>query len=125
MADVKYSNEHEWIRVEGDVGTVGITSYAQEQLGDVVFVEVPEAGRTIAKGESVAVVESVKAASDIYAPVSGEVVEANAALADSPGDVNAEPMGKGWFFKVRLADASELDGMMDEAAYAEFVKGLS
>jgi glycine cleavage system H protein len=124
MTSVKYSQEHEWIRVEGDVGTIGITQYAQEQLGDVVFVEVPQAGRKVAKGEACAVVESVKAASDIYAPVSGEVVEANAALADAPGDVNAEPMGKGWFFKLRLADKGELDGLMDEAAYGAFVKSL-
>ena len=124
MASVKYSQEHEWIRVEGDVGTIGITPYAQEQLGDVVFVELPQAGRKVAKGEACAVVESVKAASDIYAPVSGEVVEANAALADAPGDVNAEPMGKGWFFKLRLADKGELDGLMDEAAYGAFVKSL-
>ena len=124
MAEVRYSNEHEWIRVEGDVGTVGITEYAQEQLGDVVFVDVPAAGRTVAKGESVAVVESVKAASDIYAPAGGEVIEANAALADTPGDVNAEPMGKGWFFKLRLSEKSDLEGLMDEAAYAAFVKGL-
>src|SRR5215470_9980020 len=113
---VKYTNEHEWVRVEGDIGTIGITNYAQEQLGDVVFVDVPAAGRKVAKGESVAVVESVKAASDIYAPVSGEVVESNAALAESPGDVNAEPMGKGWFFKIKLANKAELDGLMDEAA---------
>ncbi|MDP1966400.1 MAG: glycine cleavage system protein GcvH [Reyranella sp.] len=124
MADVKYSEEHEWIRVEGDTGTIGITQYAQEQLGDVVFVEVPAAGRKVAKGEAIAVVESVKAASDIYAPVSGEVVESNAALADSPGDVNTEPMGKGWFFKIKLSDKADLDGLMDEAAYAAFVKGL-
>ena len=121
---VKFSNEHEWIRVDGDVGTIGITNYAQEQLGDVVFVDVPQVGRKVAKGESVAVVESVKAASDIYAPVSGEIVECNKALADSPGDVNAEPMGKGWFFKIKLANKSELDGLMDEAAYDAFVKGL-
>ena len=124
MATVKYSNEHEWIRVEGEVGTIGITQYAQEQLGDVVFVDVPQVGRKVAKGESVAVVESVKAASDIYAPASGEIVEGNKALADSPGDVNAEPMGKGWFFKLKLADKSELDGLMDEAAYDTFVKSL-
>ena len=124
MASVKYSQEHEWISVEGDVGTIGITAYAQEQLGDVVFVEVPAVGRKVAKGESVAVVESVKAASDIYAPVSGEVTEANAALTDAPGDVNAAPMGKGWFFKLKLSDKSELDGLMDEAAYAAFVKSL-
>jgi len=124
MADVKYSEEHEWIRVEGDTGTIGITQYAQEQLGDVVFVEVPAAGRKVAKGEAIAVVESVKAASDIYAPVSGEVVESNAALADSPGDVNTEPMGKGWFFKIKLSNKADLDGLMDEAAYAAFVKSL-
>jgi|SRR4029453_10102128 glycine cleavage system H protein len=121
---IKYSKEHEWVRVEGDVATVGITQYAQEQLGDVVFVEVPQAGRKVTKGEACAVVESVKAASDIYAPVSGEVVEANAALADSPGDVNAEPMGKGWFFKLKLTDRGELSGLLDEAGYAAFVKNL-
>jgi glycine cleavage system H protein len=121
---IRYSKEHEWIRVEGDVATVGITQYAQEQLGDVVFVEVPQAGRKVAKGEACAVVESVKAASDIYAPVSGEVVEANAALAASPGDVNAEPMGKGWFFKLKLADRGELSGLLDEAGYAAYVKNL-
>ena len=124
MPDIKYTQEHEWIRVEGDVGTIGITPYAQEQLGDVVFVELPQAGRKVAKGEACAVVESVKAASDLYAPVSGEVTEANAALGDAPGDVNAEPMGKGWFFKLRLADKGELDGLMDEAGYAGFVKSL-
>ena len=124
MAEVRYSNEHEWIRVEGDVGTVGITNYAQEQLGDVVFVDVPQVGRKVAKGESIAVVESVKAASDIFAPASGEVVEANAALAEAPGNVNAEPMGKGWFFKLRLSNKGELTGLMDETAYAAFVKGL-
>src|SRR5258707_13954766 len=124
MASVKYSQEHEWISVEGEVGTIGITPYAQEQLGDVVFVELPQAGRKVTKGDACAVVESVKAASDIYAPVSGEVTEANAALAETPGDVNAEPMGKGWFFKLRLANKSELDGLMDEAAYEAFVKSL-
>ncbi len=124
MADVKYSNEHEWIRVEGDLGTVGITNYAQEQLGDVVFVDVPAAGRKIAKGESVAVVESVKAASDIYSPVSGEVTEANGELANSPGNVNADAMGLGWFFKVRLSNKAELDSLMDEKAYNDFVKSL-
>ena len=124
MASVKYSQEHEWISVEGDVGTIGITPYAQEQLGDVVFVELPQAGRKVAKGEACAVVESVKAASDIYAPVSGEVTEANAALADTPGDVNAEPTGKGWFFRLKLSNKSELDGLMDEEAYAAFVKSL-
>jgi glycine cleavage system H protein len=121
---VKYSNEHEWIRVEGGVGTVGISQYAQEQLGDVVFVDVPQAGRTVAKGESVAVVESVKAASDIYSPASGEVIEANPALAETPGEVNADPMGKGWFFKIKLANPADLDGLMDQAAYDAFVKSL-
>jgi glycine cleavage system H protein len=125
MADVKYTNEHEWIRIEGDVGTVGITNYAQEQLGDVVFVDVPQAGRKVAKGESIAVVESVKAASDIFAPATGEVVEGNAGLAEQPGDVNAEPMGKGWFFKMKLANKGELDGLMDEKAYDAFVKSLA
>jgi len=124
MPDIKYTQEHEWIRVEGDVGTIGITQYAQEQLGDVVFVDVPQVGRKVTKGESIAVVESVKAASDIFAPVSGEIVEANGALTDAPGDVNAEPMGKGWFFKIRLSNKSELAGLMDEAAYNTFVKGL-
>ena len=122
---VKYSKDHEWISVEGDVGTVGISKYAQEQLGDVVFGDVPQVGRKIAKGESVAVVESVKAASDIYSPASGEVTEANAALADAPGEVNADPMGKGWFFKVKLGNPSELDELMDQAAYDAFVKSLS
>jgi glycine cleavage system H protein len=124
MADVKYTDEHEWISIEGDVGTIGISAYAQEQLGDVVFVDVPQAGRKVAKGESVAVVESVKAASDIYAPATGEIIEANAGLAETPGDVNTEPMGKGWFFKMKLADKSELDGLMDQATYEAFVKGL-
>ena len=124
MAVIKYTDEHEWISIEGDVGTIGISAYAQEQLGDVVFVDVPQAGRKVAKGESVAVVESVKAASDIYAPASGEVIEANAALGETPGDVNVEPMGKGWFFKMKLADKSELDGLMDQAAYDSVVKGL-
>jgi len=124
MADVRYSNEHEWIRVEGDVGTIGITNYAQEQLGDVVFVDVPQAGRKVAKGESVAVVESVKAASDIYTPVSGEVTESNAELATTPGDVNADPMGKGWFFKIKLTNKADLDGLMDENGYKAFVKTL-
>lgn len=124
MAETKYTQDHEWIRVEGDVGTIGITQYAQEQLGDVVFVEVPQAGRTVAKGEACAVVESVKAASDIYAPASGEVIEGNAGLADTPGDVNAEPTGKGWFFKLKLSDKGELAGLMDEKAYDDFVKNL-
>ena len=120
----RFSEEHEWISVSGDVGTVGISDYAQSQLGDIVYVEVPEAGRKLAKGGEAAVVESVKAASDVYSPVAGEVVEGNAALADNPGLVNSDPFGEGWFFKLRIADRGELDGLMDEAAYAEFVKGL-
>src|SRR5262245_45279062 len=125
MSVVKYTDEHEWIRVDGDTATVGISDYAQQQLGDVVFVELPQVGRTVAKGEAIAVVESVKAASDIYAPVSGTVSEANAGLADSPGDVNADAMGKGWFFKLKLGAPSELDGLMDQAAYDAFLKTLS
>jgi len=121
----RFSEEHEWISVDGDVGTVGISDYAQSQLGDIVYVEVPEAGRKLTKGGEAAVVESVKAASDVYSPVTGEVVEGNAALADNPALVNSDPMGEGWFFKVRVADKGELDGLMDEAAYAEFVKGLA
>jgi glycine cleavage system H protein len=123
--DNRYAKSHEYVHVEGDVGTVGITDYAQKELGDVVFVELPQAGRKVAKGEACAVVESVKAASDIYAPVSGEVTEANTALTDVPGDINAEPMGKGWFFKLRLTGKGELDGLMDEAAYGAFVKSLT
>ena len=118
----RFSKDHEYIRVEGDVATVGITVHAQEQLGDVVFVEVPEVGRKVAAGDPVAVVESVKAASDVYAPVTGEVVEANAALADSPALVNEDAEGKAWFFKIRMSSKAELDGLMDRAAYDAFVK---
>jgi glycine cleavage system H protein len=121
----RFSEEHEWISVSGDVGTVGISDYAQSQLGDIVYVEVPEAGRKLTKGGEAAVVESVKAASDVYSPVTGEVVEGNAALAENPALVNSDPFGEGWFFKVKIANKSELDGLMDEAAYAEFVKGLA
>ena len=117
---VYYSEEHEWISVDGDTATVGITDFAQGQLGDIVFVEVPEAGRTVAKGGEAAVVESVKAASDVYAPVSGEIVEGNAALTDSPDLVNSDPEGEGWFFKLRLSDPSELEGLMDADAYKAF-----
>lgn len=119
-----FTTEHEWIEVDGSTGTVGITDYAQSQLGDIVFVEVPEQGRTLEKGGDAAVVESVKAASDVYAPVSGTVAEGNAALADDPSLVNSDPEGEGWFFRVSLADAGELDGLMDEAAYKAFVAGL-
>ena len=123
MAKV-YSEDHEWIDVDGDVGTVGISDYAQSQLGDVVFVEVPEAGRELKKGDEAAVVESVKAASEIYSPVSGSVTESNGALEDDPALVNSSPEADGWFFKVRIADASELGGLMTEEAYKTYVDGL-
>lgn len=119
-----FTEDHEWIDVDGDVGTVGISDYAQGQLGDIVFVDVPEAGKSLAKGDEAAVVESVKAASDVYSPVSGSVIEGNAALADEPGLVNTDPEGEGWFFKVTLSDASQLDGLMDETAYEAFVAKL-
>jgi glycine cleavage system H protein len=117
---VYYTKEHEWIRVEGDEATVGITDFAQGHLGDVVFVELPDAGRQVTKGGDAAVVESVKAASDVYAPVSGEVVEANQALVDDSALVNNDPEGEGWFFRLRLSDPSELDGLMDAEAYKSF-----
>ncbi|WP_310497191.1 glycine cleavage system protein GcvH [Sandarakinorhabdus sp.] len=119
-----FTAEHEWIDVSGDTATVGITDYAQGQLGDVVFVELPETGCSVTKGGEAAVVESVKAASDVYAPVSGTVTQGNAALADDPALVNAAPEGEGWFFKLTLSDPSELDGLMDTAAYQAFVAGL-
>ena len=124
MSGLKYSKDHEWVRVEGDVGTVGISDYAQEQLGDVVYVELPEVGRAVAQNEEAAVVESVKAASEVYAPVSGEVVEVNQALEDDPALVNGDPTGEGWFLKLRLSAPGELDGLMDDAAYAAYVAGL-
>lgn len=114
---VKFSTDHEWVRVDGDIAVVGITDYAQSQLGDVVFVELPAVGRQVEQGGEAAVVESVKAASEVYAPVSGEVVAANDALATEPAKVNTDPMGAGWFFKVKLSDPTELDSLMDEAAY--------
>jgi glycine cleavage system H protein len=117
---VYYTEEHEWVRVEGDLATVGVTDFAQGQLGDVVFVEIPEAGRQVTKGGEAAVVESVKAASDVYAPVSGEVVEGNDALVEDPSLVNTDPEGEGWFFKLRLSDPSELEALMDADAYKNF-----
>lgn len=120
MSDLKYTEEHEWVRVDGDVATVGISDFAQSQLGDVVFVELPAVGTQVKRNANAAVVESVKAASDVYAPVSGEVVEINEALEASPQLVNEAPTGDGWFMKIRLGDPSELDGLMDEAAYADF-----
>ena len=119
-----FSKDHEWIRVEGGTATVGITDYAQAQLGDIVFAEVPRAGTSLEKGKEAAVVESVKAASDVYAPVSGEVIEGNAALGGDPSLVNTAPEAEGWFFKVTLSDPLELDGLMDEAGYKIFVEGL-
>lgn len=124
MAETYFTKDHEWISVEGDTATVGITDYAQAQLGDIVFAETPATGTQIEKGKEAAVVESVKAASDVYAPVTGEVIEGNAALGDDPSLVNTAPEGEGWFFKVKLADRSELDGLMDEAGYKAFVAAL-
>lgn len=124
MVELRFSKEHEWIRLEGDTGTVGITDYAQSQLGDVVFVEVPEAGRKATKGGQIAVVESVKAASEVYAPVSGEVTAANTALADNPALVNSSAMGDGWFFKLKISNKAELAELMDETAYKAYVAGL-
>jgi glycine cleavage system H protein len=122
MAIERFTKDHEWIRVDGGIGTVGITNHAQGQLGDVVFVDVPEAGRKTKQGEAVAVVESVKAASDVFSPVSGEVVEANADLAGQPALVNEDAEGKAWFFKLRIADPAELDKLMDRAAYEAFIE---
>ncbi len=119
-----FTQDHEWVDVDGDVGTVGISEYAQSQLGDVVFVDVPEAGKTLSKGDEAAVVESVKAASDVYSPVSGTVTEGNTALTDDSSLVNSDAEAAGWFFKLTLSDPSELDSLMDEAAYATFVEGL-
>lgn len=124
MAITYFSKDHEWISVDGNTATVGITDYAQAQLGDIVFAEVPAAGTQVEKGKEAAVVESVKAASDVYAPVSGEVTEGNAALTDDPSLVNTAPEGEGWFFKLTLSDPSELEGLMDEAAYKAFVDTL-
>jgi len=119
-----FTREHEWIRVEGDTATVGISDHAQQALGDIVFAEVPEAGRRLNKGDDAAVVESVKAASDVYAPVSGEVIEGNPAVADDPSLINSDPEGEGWFFKLKLDDARAVEGLMNEGAYREWVKTL-
>ncbi|HEV2509279.1 glycine cleavage system protein GcvH [Bosea sp. (in: a-proteobacteria)] len=124
MAETRYTKDHEYIRIEGDTGTVGITDYAQGQLGDVVFVELPTIGKALAKGGEAAVVESVKAASEVYAPVSGEVVAVNSELEAAPGTVNEDPAGKGWFVKIKLANAGELDGLLSEAEYQDYVKSL-
>ena len=119
-----FTEDHEWVDVDGEIGTVGISEYAQGQLGDIVFVDVPEEGKQIAKGDEAAVVESVKAASDVYSPVSGAVIEGNAALADEPALVNSDAEGDGWFFRITLSDPSELEELMDEAAYESFVAKL-
>jgi glycine cleavage system H protein len=119
-----FTKEHEWIRVEGDTATVGISDHAQEQLGDIVFAEVPETGKHLSKGQEAAVVESVKAASDVYSPVTGEVLDGNSKVADDPSIVNSDPEGQGWFFKIKLESPGELDGLMDEGAYREWVSSL-
>jgi len=119
-----FTDEHEWIDVDGDIATVGITDYAQGQLGDIVFVELPAVGTAVAKGKDAAVVESVKAASDVYAPIDGEVTETNGALEEDPALVNTAPEGEGWFFKMTIADAGQLEGLMDEAAYKAFIDAL-
>jgi glycine cleavage system H protein len=124
MSELCFTKEHEWIRRDGEFATVGITDYAQNQLGDVVYVELPEIGRHVAKGAEAAVVESVKAASEVYAPVSGEVVAVNEALAGEPARVNADPLGEGWFLRLRLDDPKELDELMDEESYKSFVEAL-
>ncbi len=124
MSDIKYAEDHEWIRVDGDTGTIGISVYAQEQLGDVVYVELPKVGQKLGRGDQLAVVESVKAASEVFTPVAGEVVEINQDLAAKPEIINQDPEGKGWFARIKFAGAAELDTLMDEAAYADYVKGL-
>jgi len=122
MSLLRFTKDHEWIRLDGDLAIVGITDYAQSQLGDVVYVELPEIGRRVEKGKEAAIVESVKAASEVYAPASGEVTEVNEAITADPAKVNADPMGEGWFMKLRLVDPEELDGLLDEAAYQRFVE---
>ena len=124
MSEVRFTDQHEWVRIDGDEATIGITKYAAEQLGDVVYVELPEAGHKVGAGGEAAVVESVKAASEVYAPIGGEVTTSNAVLADDPAKVNADPEGEGWFFKLKLADKAEFAKLMTADQYAEFVKGL-
>ncbi len=122
MAELKFSKDHEWVRLDGDTATIGITDHAQNALGDVVFVDLPEVGREVAAGEACAVVESVKAASDVYAPIAGRVAEVNGALAEDPSLVNREPTGEGWFFRLEAVNAADLGGLMDEAAYRRFAE---
>ncbi|MEO3473008.1 glycine cleavage system protein GcvH [Roseomonas sp. CAU 1739] len=125
MSDPKFTKDHEWVRLEGGIATIGITDHAQNALGDVVFVDLPEVGREVAAGESIAVVESVKAASDVYAPIAGKIVEVNSALGENPGTINSAPTTDGWFFKIEAADVAEVAALMDEAAYAAFVDTLA
>ena len=125
MTEARFTKDHEWVRLDGDVAVIGITDYAQSQLGDVVYVELPEIGRRMEQGKEAAIVESVKAASDVYAPVSGEVVEVNEELASDPAKVNADAMGDGWFLKLRIDDPKQLDELMDEAAYRRFLEEQS
>jgi glycine cleavage system H protein len=124
MANIRYTNDHEWIRLEGDIGTVGISDYAQTQLGDVVYVELPAIGKTIAKGDEAAIVESVKAASEVYAPVAGEVVAVNAELEGSPATVNEDAEGRGWFLKLKIADVSAVEALMNEEQYKAFLETI-
>lgn len=123
MSNIKYTTDHEWVRIEGAEVVIGITDYAQSQLGDVVYVELPEVGRVLEKGKAAAVVESVKAASEVYAPIGGTVTAVNPTLAEDPARINSDPMGEGWFFKLRLADPAALDALLDEAAYKRLVEG--
>ncbi len=125
MSDLRYTDDHEWIRLEGEVATVGVSNYAQEQLGDVVYVDLPDVGKSISKGSEAAVVESVKAASEVYAPVSGEIVEVNETLGDDPAQINRDAEGNGWFVKIRVSDPGELDGLMNADEYAAFVESLA
>ena len=124
MANLKFTNDHEWVRIDGDTATIGITDYAQQQLGDVVFVELPEIGKTLERGRDAAVVESVKAASEVYAPVDGAVTEINPLLLDQPDTVNSDPQGAGWFFKVKLSDIAQLDALLDETQYNNMIQEL-
>jgi glycine cleavage system H protein len=125
VAEVKFTDQHEWLLIDGDVAKVGITDYAQEQLGDVVFVELPQPGTEFNQGDEAAVVESVKAAAEVYAPVTGEIVEANNGLEDDPAVINSDAQGEGWFFTIKMSDAGELETLMDEAGYKDFIAGLN
>jgi len=125
MSELRFSKDHEWVRVDGDAAAIGITDHAQNALGDVVFVDLPEIGREVATGEACAVVESVKAASDVYAPIAGRIVEVNAALAENPGLINSDPTGEGWFFKIEPGDPTEVMALLDAEAYAAFVESLA